>query len=85
MSLDQAVQEAQAGARERRIRELEADVRAHQKSAADALDAQLVLSERLARARLRMLQWSTQPEACDGCCPNSRHLYDLLTILTEEG
>lgn len=92
MSLEQAVQEAQTGAHERRIRELEADCASLRKLAADAVDAQLeltgrvlVLEGRLKRARARTLQWSTVHEACDGNCPNSRHLYDLHTILTEDG
>ncbi len=68
------------------------DIAAFQRTTADAVDAQLeatervlVLEARLKRARDRVLQWSTQHEACDGHCPNSRHLYDLHNILTEEG
>lgn len=92
MKLVDLVQEAEAGARERRIRELTADCEALRKLAADAVDAQLeltgrvlVLEGRLKRARDRTLQWSTAHEACDGECPNSRHMYALHTILTEEG
>ena len=64
MSLVDLVQEAQAGARERRIRELEG---------------------RLRRARARLLQWSTTHEECCATCPNSRHLSEVMNIVTEEG